>query len=110
MANDKGRRKRPPAPLPPLDGPFVAIDFETADHGADSACAVGLVRVEDSKIVARETVLIRPPRPQFIFTYVHGITWPMVKDAPVFGDVWKTLTPLLDGARFLAAHNAPFDR
>ena len=104
------RKKRPPAPLPPLDRPFVAIDFETADHGADSACAVGLVRVEAARIVARETVLIRPPRPRVVFTYIHGITWPMVKDAPAFGDVWAKLAPLLDGATFFAAHNAPFDR
>src|SRR5215470_15896905 len=102
MANDKGRRKRPPAPLPPLDRLFVAVDFETADHGADSACAVGLVRVEDFKIVARETVLIRPPRERIIFTYLHGITWPMVKDAPVFKDAWAELAPLLSGATFLA--------
>jgi DNA polymerase-3 subunit epsilon len=111
MDMDPSQRKRkPPAPLPPLDRPFVAIDFETADHAADSACAVGLVRVEGSKIVARETVLIRPPRSRIIFTYVHGITWPMVKDAPIFKDAWTKLAPLLDGATFLAAHNAPFDR
>ena len=104
------RRRKPPAPLPPLDRPFVAIDFETADTGADSACAVGLVRVEDLKIVARETILIRPPRERILFTYLHGITWPMVKDAPVFKDAWAKLAPILDGATFLAAHNAPFDR
>lgn len=110
MTNDKGRRRKPPAPLPRLDRPFVAIDFETADNGADSACAVGLVRVEDAKIVARETVLIRPPRERIVFTYIHGITWAMVKDAPVFADAWAKLAPLLGGAAFLAAHNAPFDR
>jgi DNA polymerase-3 subunit epsilon len=114
MTNDQRpmttRRKKPPAPLPPFERPFVAIDFETADHGPDSACAVGVVRVEALKIVARETLLIRPPRPQILFTWVHGITWPMVKDAPVFKDVWTKVSPLLDGATFLAAHNAPFDR
>ena len=104
------RKKKSPAPLPPLDQPFVAIDFETADHGADSACAVGLVRVEDLKIVARETLLIRPPRAQILFSWVHGITWPMVKDAPLFKDAWAKMSPLLDGATFFAAHNAPFDR
>jgi DNA polymerase-3 subunit epsilon len=104
------RRKKPPAPLPPLNEPFVAIDFETADHGADSACAVGLVRVEDLKIVSRETLLIRPPRPHILFSWVHGITWPMVKDAPLFKDAWAKVSPLLDGAAFLAAHNASFDR
>jgi DNA polymerase-3 subunit epsilon len=113
MTNDSGhprRRKKPLAPLPPFDRPFVAIDFETADNGADSACAVGLVRVEDLKVVARETVLIRPPRERILFTYIHGITWPMVKDAPVFRDAWARVAHLLDGATFLAAHSAPFDR
>ena len=42
--------------------PFVAIDFETADYGPDSACAVALVRVEGSRIVRRSYFLIRPPR------------------------------------------------
>lgn len=102
--------RRTPAPLPPLDRPFVAIDFETADNGPDSACAVGLVRVEAGKIVHREAVLIRPPRDRILFTSVHGITWPMVKGAPVFRDVWAKVAPVLEGATFLAAHNAPFDR
>jgi len=99
-----------PLQLPPADGAFVAIDFETADPGADSACAVGLVRVEALKVVRREVVLIRPPRPRIVFSYIHGITWEMVADAPVFADTWPRLVPLLDGATHLVAHNAPFDR
>jgi len=31
---------------------FVALDFETADNGRDSACAIGLVRVQDWQIIA----------------------------------------------------------
>lgn len=89
---------------------FVAIDFETADHGADSACAVGLVRVENLEVVHRAAVLIRPPRERILFTRVHGITWRMVAAEPAFVEVWPRLAPLLDGATFLAAHNAPFDR
>jgi DNA polymerase-3 subunit epsilon len=96
--------------LPLAGGVFVAIDFETADHGPDSACAVGLVRVEGLKVVHRESVRIRPPRPRVMFTHVHGITWNMVKDAPAFADAWPRLAPLLEGASVLAAHNAPFDR
>jgi DNA polymerase-3 subunit epsilon len=88
----------------------VAIDFETADHGADSACAVGLVRVEGLKVVRRVVLRIRPPRPRVLFTHVHGITWDMVKDAAPFADAWPLLAPLLDGASAVAAHNAPFDR
>lgn len=89
---------------------FAAIDFETADYEPDSACAVALVRVRDGRIVARDQRLIRPPRRDFAFTHIHGITWSDVRDRPRFGDVWRQMAPILEGAVFLAAHNAPFDR
>ncbi|HEX4588630.1 MAG TPA: 3'-5' exonuclease [Gemmataceae bacterium] len=89
---------------------FVAIDFETADRGADSACAVALVRVEGWEVVAKEVRLIRPPRRWIRFAYIHGIEWRHVADQPLFRDVWPQLSPLLDGAKQLVAHNAPFDR
>jgi DNA polymerase-3 subunit epsilon len=89
---------------------FVAIDFETADYRADSACAVGVVRVRDGRIAEQITQLIRPLRQQFAFTWVHGITWQMVRDEPVFAEVWHRLRPLLSGAKCLVAHNAAFDR
>ena len=89
---------------------FVAIDFETANHSPDSACAVALVRVEHLEIVRRETCLLRPPSEDFVFTYVHGITWENVSTALSFGEAWPKLGLLLDGADFLAAHNATFDR
>ena len=67
--------------------PFVAIDFETADYGPDSACAVAVVRVEGSRIVQRSYFLIRPPRQAFIFSYLHGISSnmeaPMRAGAPI---------------------------
>jgi DNA polymerase-3 subunit epsilon len=90
--------------------PFVAIDFETADYQPDSACAVALVRVEGSCIVHRVSYLIQPPRQAFVFSYLHGISWEMVAGAPTFGELWPELLPLLADAKFLAAHNAPFDR
>ena len=96
--------------LPPRPTRFVAIDFETADHQRDSACAVALVRVEGERIVARECHLIRPPRRQFVFTHLHGIMWQDVAHQPTFGQLWPRLQPLLWNIDFLAAHNAPFDR
>lgn len=55
---------------------FTAIDFETADYGRDSACAVAAVVVSDGQITHRYSQLLRPPRSDFIFTYIHGITVP----------------------------------
>jgi DNA polymerase-3 subunit epsilon len=89
---------------------FAAIDFETADYGRDSACAVAVVRVEGLAIVDRVYYHIRPPRSRFVFSYLHGITWSDVVDAPIFGQVWPSLQKRLAGVEFLAAHNASFDR
>jgi len=89
---------------------FLAIDFETANHQATSACAVGLVRVEAGQVTQEAAFLIRPPSPRFFFTHIHGLTWNDVRDAPTFADLWPEVARLMKGARFLAAHNAPFDR
>jgi DNA polymerase III subunit epsilon len=89
---------------------FVAIDFETADYPHDSACAVGLARVENHRIMQRAYHLIRPPRKKFSFTSLHGITWHDVAGQPTFAELWPSLTPILKGVDFLAAHNASFDR
>lgn len=96
-----------PHPLPP---DFVALDFETADYGADSACALALVRVERGEIIRSESYLIRPPRRRMVFTHIHGISWADVADAPIFAELWPRVESLISGAKFLAAHNAPFDR
>ncbi|MFH0944263.1 MAG: 3'-5' exonuclease [Planctomycetota bacterium] len=120
LGDEKEQRTGIPAPTarrtlvqtPARDGfpTFVAIDFETADPKRDSACAVGLVRVENSRIVREEEYFIRPPRRDFWFTYIHGITYSMVKDSPTFGELWPELAPWFRGAQFLAAHSAPFDQ
>jgi DNA polymerase-3 subunit epsilon len=89
---------------------FVAIDFETANYQPDSACAVGLVKVVGGEIVDQAVHLIRPPTKRFAFTYIHGLTWEDVAQSDDFGTLWPKLEPLLAGATFLAAHNAPFDR
>lgn len=91
---------------------FVAIDFETADPKRDSACAVGIVVVDKGEIVEREYRLIRPPRKKFnpYCVRVHGIYWEDVCDEPSFGEIWPEIEHLFEGADFLVAHNAAFDK
>lgn len=96
--------------LPDAMGTFVAIDFETATFRRDSACAIGLAAGSDNRILLSRTYLIRPPRPRFMFSDLHGLTWNDVRDAPSFAELWPTLRAWIHGAAFLAAHNAPFDR
>ena len=94
----------------PLD--FTAIDFETANGSPASPCAVGLIRVRDSKPVETLELLFRPPVPHDWFSEgnirVHGITPAMVKDAPAYSEVINQMLEFID-EDLLVAHNASFD-
>jgi DNA polymerase III subunit epsilon len=89
---------------------FVAIDFETANYSPNSACAIGLVSVENNIITQQQHFLIQPPTKEFIFTYIHGISWQQVSAAATFQQLWPQITEILAGADFFAAHNARFDQ
>jgi DNA polymerase III subunit epsilon len=89
---------------------FVAIDFETADYGQDSACAIGLVRVVGNRIVKRKHYLVRPPRRTFFFTHIHGIEWRHVHRKPTFRQLWPRVRDFISDVDFIAAHYASFDR
>ena len=106
----KPRAPRAPVPIPNLTGRFAALDFETADFGRDSACALSVVIVEHEQVVETWTSLIRPPRQEFYFTYLHGISWRDVQDQPAFRDLWPEVAKRIEQVDFLAAHNAAFDR
>ena len=94
----------------PLD--FTAIDFETANGSPASPCAVGLIRVRDSKPVETLELLFRPPVPHDWFSEgnirVHGITPEMVQNAPSYSEVINQMLEFID-EDLLVAHNASFD-
>ncbi len=88
---------------------YLALDFETANHARDSACALGIAVIAGGRIVEERSFLLRPPTREFVFTYIHGLTWRHVEHAPSFGDLWPDLNPYLEEADYLVAHNASFD-
>jgi DNA polymerase III subunit epsilon len=89
---------------------FVAIDFETAIR-RDSACAVGIVTVENGEIIEEYCQLIQPPGNKYAWytTKVHGLTAHDTADAPTFLDVYPELEKRLMG-KTVVAHNESFDR
>jgi len=87
---------------------FTAVDFETANRDANSACQLGIAIVQAGEIVAKKAWLIRPPTPQFEFTYIHGIAWRDVAGEPGFDELWPLIRPYLEN-RVIAAHNVRFD-
>jgi DNA polymerase-3 subunit epsilon len=93
---------------------FIAIDFETANQFRDSPCALGLVTVQNGRIVKEDLHLMRPPwstGPEDFDDFniaIHGITWELVENEPEFEEVWSSIYPNLDNLP-LVAHNAAFD-
>lgn len=91
---------------------FVAIDFETATHNFNSACAIGLAAVRDGEIVETEYSLIKPPELKFSpeNIKIHGITPDMVADSPTLDDLWlPVLKKYFSDETYIVAHNARFD-
>ncbi|SDS40561.1 3'-5' exonuclease [Agrococcus carbonis] len=92
---------------------FTAIDFETANGNAASACAVGLVKVRDGLIVDRWSTLIRPPAPYDEFwewnIRIHGIRAIDVLDAPDWAEAQRRILEF-GGDDVYVAHNAGFDK
>lgn len=89
---------------------YVAIDFETSSNWGACACAVGMARLINGTVADTLYTLIRPPSSRVMFTHVHGLTWSMLKGARPFAAVWDSLAGFMEGADYLVAHNAGFDR
>lgn len=90
---------------------FTAIDFETATGHAYSACAVGIVTVENYKIIEEYYTLIQPPDNEYWYrnVMVHGIKPIETLNKPMFDDLFPEIKERLYG-RKIVAHNEAFDR
>jgi DNA polymerase-3 subunit epsilon len=89
---------------------FTAIDFETAQGKRWSICQVGLVRVENKKIIEKVDLLVCPPGNSYfsINTQIHGISARHTCNAPTFISVWPTIKHFIDN-QTVVAHNGAFD-
>ncbi len=89
---------------------FTAVDFETANGSSTSICQVGLVRVEQGKIVEEFECLVQPPNNDYHWgnVRVHGINRHQTIMSPNFKDVWPQIQHFFDNGHFVA-HNVKFD-
>lgn len=90
---------------------FTAIDFETATGHPESACAVGIVTVNDGIIVDEYYTLIQPPYNHYTYhnILVHGIRPVDTIDEKTFDGHFPDIRQRLFG-RTIVAHNESFDR
>ena len=86
---------------------FVAIDLETASRSHNSACALGLVVVNDGAIAEKIKWFIRPPQNEYedINISIHGITPDQTTASPEFPEVWKEAQSFI-GKNLVVAHSA----
>lgn len=93
--------------------PFVAVDVETTglDPTRDRVVEIGWARVERGRVVHADAVLVDPgvvvPADA---ARVSGITTAMLRGAPRFADVAPRLSAACEGAAYVVAWNARFDR
>jgi len=88
---------------------FTAIDFETAIR--HHICAVGIVTVENGKIIDEYHTLIQPPNNEYNWhnIRVHRITENDTQNAPLFDKIYPEIKKRMQG-KIIVAHNESFDR
>lgn len=110
-------RAADPVPVALPDGPldaqrYVVFDLETTGlrpSRDDAIVQIGAVLLEAGAEAGRFDMLVHPGRPiPPVSTRYHGITDPMVADAPRVADAVAAFRDFAAGA-VLVAHNAAFD-
>lgn len=93
----------------PYPSSFTAIDFETATNSR-MACQLGVVRVENNKIIYKKSYLIQPPYNKFDKNTLahHHIRPDMTESASSFSEQWENIREALK-LDTLVAHNIEFD-
>jgi DNA polymerase-3 subunit epsilon len=88
---------------------FTAIDFETAIR--HHICAVGIVTIENGKIIDEYHTLIKPPNNEYNWhnIQVHGITERDTQNVHTFDKIYPEIKKRLQG-KIVVAHNESFDR
>ena len=98
--------------MPISETAFVFFDVETTGLNpryGDEICEFGAARVVGGQIVDSSETLINPGRsihPDA--SAINGITDEMVKDSPMFDEVYPSIIEIFSDA-VLVAHNAKFD-
>lgn len=90
---------------------FTAIDFETATGRRNSACAVGIVTVENGILTEEFYSLIQPPGNAYfgMNIAIHGIRPSDTANSPTFKELYPEIRARLHRKK-IVAHNEVFDR
>ena len=90
---------------------FIALDFETANSSRLSVCSIGLVKVENGKIVDEFYSLVKPTPFNFepLLTKIHGLTEVDCLNAPEFKYLWPSVSSWFHN-QVILGHNVSFEK
>ncbi|USK54545.1 transposase [Cytobacillus solani] len=90
---------------------FITIDFEIANNHMNSACSLGMVFIQNNKIIDEKYYLIQPPTLELDqeMSKIHGLSFDDLKNAPKFDEVWGEISHYFHNESLFVAHNAQFD-
>ena len=90
---------------------FIALDFETANHYRKSVCSIGMVKVENGKIVDEYYSLVKPTPFNFepLFTRIHGLNEVDCFNAPEFNSIWSSISSWFNN-QIILCHNVSFEK
>ncbi len=91
---------------------FYAIDFETANDERISACAIGIVKVVQNKIISENFYFIKPPE-EINFSHfnidIHGIEPSDVINESTFKELWLSKLKEKFENNLILFHNRSMD-
>ena len=87
---------------------ITVIDFETANQNRNSACSIGIVLIENNKIISQKEFLIKPIGSYNLHnTQIHGLTINDTKNAPTWDELYPQIKEYFNGK--VVAHSG-FDK
>ena len=92
---------------------LCGLDFETANSGCGSICAVGAALLEEGVVLERRDYLVKPHKSlDYMNKFcrdIHGITYEDLRESPEFPEIWQSIRQLLLAADSVVIHNSSFD-
>ena len=88
---------------------YITLDFETANSSFTSACSIGIIGVENGKIILQKHYLINPNELFLDYnTKIHGITQEQCRREKTFKELWPEIKEYFNNT-VIFCHNTAFD-
>lgn len=88
---------------------ILFIDLETPNNHNDKICQFSYILENNGKIIDKKNYIINPETHFDSKNMdIHGITLALVRDKPIFSDIWPNINHLFQSS-LIVGHNVAFD-